>query len=83
MLIDFFLFHFLPCCDILFSPQRLVPQDVSFSSLFLKVNVEMLIWLDNPSMEAGPLKTLLKSFIGQNSLTHRHNDGERFHLLRC
>uniref|UniRef100_A0A3Q2YRT2 Integrator complex subunit 1 n=1 Tax=Hippocampus comes TaxID=109280 RepID=A0A3Q2YRT2_HIPCM len=54
--------------------QRLVPQDVSFSSLFLKVNVEMLIWLDNPSMEAGPLKTLLKSFIGQNSLTHRHND---------
>ncbi|XP_049601742.1 integrator complex subunit 1 isoform X1 [Syngnathus scovelli] len=54
--------------------QRLVPQDLSFASLFLKVNVEMLIWLENPSVEAGPLKTLLKSFIGQNSHTHRHND---------
>ncbi|XP_054616240.1 integrator complex subunit 1 isoform X2 [Dunckerocampus dactyliophorus] len=54
--------------------QRLVLQDVSFSSLFLKVSVEMLIWLDNPSVEVGPLKTLLKSFIGQNSHTHRYND---------
>ncbi|XP_077474311.1 integrator complex subunit 1 isoform X2 [Stigmatopora argus] len=54
--------------------QRLVPLDGSFSSLFVKVNVEMLIWLDNPSVEAGPLKTLLKSFIGQNSHTNRHND---------
>nr|XP_020466080.1 integrator complex subunit 1 isoform X2 [Monopterus albus] len=54
--------------------QRLVSQDISFSSLFLKVIVEMLIWLDNPAVEAGPLKTLLKSFAGQNSHKHRHND---------
>ncbi|KAM7371875.1 hypothetical protein PAMP_009079 [Pampus punctatissimus] len=54
--------------------QRLVSQDIAFSSLFLKVIVEMLIWLDNPTVEAGPLKTLLKSFAGQNSHKHRHND---------
>uniref|UniRef100_A0A3B4V4F3 Integrator complex subunit 1 n=1 Tax=Seriola dumerili TaxID=41447 RepID=A0A3B4V4F3_SERDU len=54
--------------------QRLVSQDVAFSSLFLKVIVEMLIWLDNPTVEAGPLKTLLRSFAGQNSHKHRHND---------
>ncbi|XP_028310866.1 integrator complex subunit 1 [Gouania willdenowi] len=52
--------------------QRLVSQDITFSSLFLKVIVEMLIWLDNPTLEGGPLKTLLKSFAGQNS--HRHSD---------
>uniref|UniRef100_A0A3Q1GUR2 Integrator complex subunit 1 n=1 Tax=Acanthochromis polyacanthus TaxID=80966 RepID=A0A3Q1GUR2_9TELE len=54
--------------------QRLVSQDIAFSSLFLKVIVEMLIWLDNPTVEAGPLKTLLKSFAGQNSHKHRHSD---------
>ncbi|KAK9534706.1 hypothetical protein VZT92_007136 [Zoarces viviparus] len=54
--------------------QRLVSQDMAFSSLFLKVIVEMLTWLDNPTVEAGPLKTLLKSFAGQNSNKHRHND---------
>ncbi|XP_016896225.1 integrator complex subunit 1 isoform X3 [Cynoglossus semilaevis] len=54
--------------------QRLVAKDVAFSSLFLKVVVEMLIWLDNPTVEAGPLKTLLRSFAGQSSHTHRHND---------
>ncbi|XP_029015279.1 integrator complex subunit 1 isoform X2 [Betta splendens] len=54
--------------------QRLVSQDVTFSSLFLKVIVEMLIWLDNPTVEEGPLKTLLKSFAGQNAHKHRHSD---------
>ncbi|XP_076000277.1 integrator complex subunit 1 isoform X3 [Genypterus blacodes] len=54
--------------------QRLVSQDIAFSSLFLKVVVEMLIWLDNPTVEAGPLKTLLKSFAGQNSHKHMHSD---------
>lgn len=54
--------------------QRLVSQDVAFSSLFLKVIVEMLIWLDNPAVEAGPLKSLLKSFAGQNSHKHMHTD---------
>uniref|UniRef100_A0A3B4FN49 Integrator complex subunit 1 n=1 Tax=Pundamilia nyererei TaxID=303518 RepID=A0A3B4FN49_9CICH len=54
--------------------QRLVSQDIAFSSLFLKVIVEMLIWLDNPTVEAGPLKTLLRSFAGQNSHKHRLSD---------
>uniref|UniRef100_A0A3P9IDP2 Integrator complex subunit 1 n=1 Tax=Oryzias latipes TaxID=8090 RepID=A0A3P9IDP2_ORYLA len=54
--------------------QRLVSQDIAFSSLFLKVTVEMLIWLDNPTVEPGPLKSLLKSFVSQSSHTHRLND---------
>lgn len=60
----------------LFFLQRLVSQDINFSSLFLKVIVEMLIWLDNPTVDAGPLKTLLKSFAGQNAYKHRHSDGK-------
>uniref|UniRef100_A0AAV2KDQ3 Integrator complex subunit 1 n=1 Tax=Knipowitschia caucasica TaxID=637954 RepID=A0AAV2KDQ3_KNICA len=54
--------------------QRLVSQDVAFSSLFLKVIVEMLIWMDNPTVEPGPLKSLLKTFAGQNSHKHMHSD---------
>lgn len=42
----------------------------------------MLIWLENPTVEAGPLKTLLKSFAGQNSNKHRHSDGEPLHPFR-
>lgn len=57
--------------------QRLVSQDVAFSSLFIKVIVEMLMWLDSPNVEGGPLKTLLKSFAGQNSHKHMHSDGEQ------
>ena len=51
-------------------------QDGAFSSLFLKVALEMLTWLENPAVEAGPLKSLLKSFAGQYSHKHRLNDGE-------
>ncbi|XP_059894470.1 integrator complex subunit 1 isoform X2 [Gadus macrocephalus] len=54
--------------------QRLVTQDGAFSSLFLKVVVEMLTWLENPAVEAGPLKSLLKSFAGQYSHKHRLSD---------
>lgn len=44
----------------------------------------MLMWLDNPNVEGGPLKSLLKSFAGQNSHKHRHNDGKhlRFDLFK-
>uniref|UniRef100_A0A672ZW68 Integrator complex subunit 1 n=1 Tax=Sphaeramia orbicularis TaxID=375764 RepID=A0A672ZW68_9TELE len=63
-----------PLMRQLYLYQRLVSQDIAFSSLFLKVIVEMLIWLDNPTVEPGPLKTLLKSFAGQNSHKHRHSD---------
>lgn len=52
-------------------------QDIAFSSLFIKVIVEMLMWLDNPNVEGGPLKTLLKSFAGQNSHKHMHSDGKQ------
>lgn len=72
----------------LFFFQRLVAQDIAFSSLFIKVIVEMLIWLDNPTVEGGPLKTLLKSFAGQNSHKHRHSDGKQlssltFQVFKC
>lgn len=73
----FFLFLVLDVCFF----QRLVSQDIAFSSLFIKVIVEMLIWLDNPTVEGGPLKTLLKSFAGLNSHKHRHNDGEQLNSL--
>ncbi|XP_037545218.1 integrator complex subunit 1 [Nematolebias whitei] len=54
--------------------QRLVSQDVAFASLFVKVVVEMLTWLDSPAVDVSPLKTLLKSFAGQSTLKHRHSD---------
>lgn len=57
--------------------QRLVSQDIAFSSLFNKVLGGMLMWLDNPNVEGGPLKTLLKSFAGQNSHKHMHSDGKQ------
>ncbi|MEQ2221850.1 Integrator complex subunit 1 [Ilyodon furcidens] len=54
--------------------QRLVSQDIAFSSLFLKVVDEMSMWLDNPTVEVGPLKSLLKSFAGQSTHIQRHSD---------
>ncbi|XP_062303542.1 integrator complex subunit 1 isoform X1 [Osmerus eperlanus] len=54
--------------------QRLVTQDVTFSSLFFKAIIEMLTWLENPSVEAGPMQTLVKSFAGQFSHKHRLSD---------
>lgn len=55
--------------------QRLVTQDVTFSSLFFKAVIEMLTWLEeNPSVVSGPLLTLLKSFAGQFSHKHRRSD---------
>lgn len=70
------LFNSFRWCFLL-SFQRLVSQDVAFSSLFIKVIVEMLMWLDSPNVEGGPLKTLLKSFAGQNSHKHMQSDGEQ------
>uniref|UniRef100_A0A4W5KXU0 Integrator complex subunit 1 n=1 Tax=Hucho hucho TaxID=62062 RepID=A0A4W5KXU0_9TELE len=54
--------------------QRLVSQDVAFSSLFFKAVMEMMTWLENPAVEAGPLRALLKSFAGQYSQKHRLTD---------
>eukprot|EP00063_Salmo_salar_P067181 XP_014042016.1 PREDICTED: integrator complex subunit 1-like [Salmo salar] len=54
--------------------QRLVSQDVAFSSLFFKAVMEMMTWLENPAVEAGPLRALLKSFAGQYSQKHQLTD---------
>ena len=58
------------------SPQRCVPQDTSFSSLFHKVLLQMLQWLDSPGAEAGPLRAQLKLFATQYSARRRTSDGE-------
>lgn len=51
--------------------QRCAPQDTGFSSLFLKVLVQALQWLDGPSVEAGPLQTQLRLFAAQCSARRR------------
>lgn len=58
------------------SPQRYVPQDTGFSSLFLKVLMQTLQWLDSPSIEGGPLQAQLKLFVTQYSARRRLSDGE-------
>lgn len=58
------------------SPQRCVPQDTGFSSLFLKVLMQTLQWLDGPAGEGGPLQAQLKLFTAQYSARHRISDGE-------
>lgn len=57
-------------------PQRCVPQDSGFSSLFLKVLMQMLQWLDSPGVEPGPLQAQLKLFATQYSAQRRISDGE-------
>ncbi|XP_010846181.1 PREDICTED: integrator complex subunit 1-like, partial [Bison bison bison] len=51
--------------------QRCAPQDTGFSSLFLKVLVQALQWLDGPSVEAGPLQAQLRLFAAQCSAQRR------------
>lgn len=65
-----------PTLSCRLSPQRCVPQDTGFSSLFLKVLVQMLQWLDGPAGEGGPLRAQLKLFAVQYSARHRIGDGE-------
>lgn len=59
------------------SPQRAVPQDTGFSSLFLKVLMQILQWLDSPAVEDGPLQAQLKLFATRYSARRRISDGER------
>ncbi|KAG8433017.1 hypothetical protein GDO86_017329 [Hymenochirus boettgeri] len=68
--------HFISCLLMrqLYQYQRCVPQDTAFSSLFFKVLMQMLQWLENPSVEEGPLKAQLKSFAAQYSSKHRVSD---------
>ncbi|XP_053512969.1 integrator complex subunit 1 isoform X2 [Artibeus jamaicensis] len=68
--------HFLACplLRLLCQYQRCVPQDTGFSSLFLKVLLQMLQWLDSPGAEAGPLRAQLKLFATQYSARRRISD---------
>ncbi|XP_030646165.1 integrator complex subunit 1 [Chanos chanos] len=54
--------------------QRLVSQDVAFSTLFFNAIVQMLSWLESSAVEAGPLQTLLKSLAAQCPHKHRITD---------
>ncbi|XP_053468879.1 integrator complex subunit 1 isoform X2 [Ictalurus furcatus] len=49
-------------------------QDVAFSSLFFKVVMQMLTWLESSALEAGPLSNLLKSLVAQYSHKHHITD---------
>lgn len=60
----------------LLSLQRCVPQDTGFSSLLLKLLMQMLQWLDSPGAEAGPLQAQLKLFATQYSSRCKISDGE-------
>nr|XP_054499416.1 integrator complex subunit 1 isoform X6 [Agelaius phoeniceus] len=65
--------------------QRAVPQDTAFSSLFFKVLMQMLQWLENPAVEDGPLRAQLKAFAVQYSSRHRISDvrGGFLHLTEA
>ncbi|XP_062868566.1 integrator complex subunit 1 [Trichomycterus rosablanca] len=54
--------------------QRLTPQDAAFSSLFFKVLMQMLTWLESSALEPGPIKNLLKSLVAQYSHKHQITD---------
>ncbi|XP_077172247.1 integrator complex subunit 1 [Paroedura picta] len=63
-----------PLMRLLYQYQRLAPQDTAVSSLFFKVLMQVLKWLENPAVDDGPLRTQLKSFAVQSSAKHRIND---------
>uniref|UniRef100_A0A8C2L7E8 Integrator complex subunit 1 n=1 Tax=Cricetulus griseus TaxID=10029 RepID=A0A8C2L7E8_CRIGR len=68
--------HFLSCPLMrqLYQYQRAVPQDTGFSSLFLKVLMQILQWLDSPAVEDGPLQAQLKLFATRYSARRRISD---------
>ncbi|POI35758.1 hypothetical protein CIB84_000490 [Bambusicola thoracicus] len=79
--------HFISCPLMrqLYQYQRCMPQDTAFSSLFFKVLMQMLQWLDNPAVEDGPLRAQLKAFAVQYSSRHRISDvrGGFLHLTEA
>ncbi|XP_072838924.2 integrator complex subunit 1 [Pogona vitticeps] len=74
-----------PLMRLLCQYQRAVPQDSAFSSLFFKVLVQMLQWLENPAVEDGPLRSQLKVFAVQYTSQHRIGDvrGGFLHLAEA
>ncbi|XP_064245982.1 integrator complex subunit 1 isoform X1 [Passer domesticus] len=79
--------HFISCPLMrqLYQYHRSVPQDTAFSSLFFKVLMQMLQWLENPAVEDGPLRAQLKAFAVQYSSRHRITDvrGGFLHLTEA
>ncbi|NXA75610.1 INT1 protein, partial [Thryothorus ludovicianus] len=79
--------HFISCPLMrqLYQYHRAMPQDTAFSSLFFKVLMQMLQWLDNPAVEDGPLRAQLKAFAVQYSSRHRISDvrGGFLHLTEA
>ncbi|XP_074014418.1 integrator complex subunit 1 [Numenius arquata] len=79
--------HFVSCPLMrqLYQYQRCMPQDTAFSSLFFKVLMQMLQWLENPAVEDGPLRAQLKGFAVQYSSRHRISDvrGGFLHLTEA
>ncbi|KAM6244455.1 integrator complex subunit 1 isoform 3-T3 [Spheniscus humboldti] len=79
--------HFISCPLMrqLYQYQRCMPQDTAFSSLFFKVLMQMLQWLENPAVEDGPLRAQLKAFAVQYSSRHRISDvrGGFLHLTEA
>ncbi|XP_056609182.1 integrator complex subunit 1 isoform X1 [Triplophysa dalaica] len=54
--------------------QRMVSQDVGFSTLFFNAVIQTLSWLERSAVETGPLQSLLKSLAAQYSHKHRITD---------
>ncbi|XP_061848569.1 integrator complex subunit 1 isoform X2 [Colius striatus] len=79
--------HFISCPLMrqLYQYQRCVPEDTAFSSLFFKVLMQLLQWLENPAVEDGPLRAQLKGFAVQYSSRHRISDvrGGFLHLTEA
>ncbi|NXD40707.1 INT1 protein, partial [Copsychus sechellarum] len=79
--------HFISCPLMrqLYQYHRSMPQDAAFSSLFFKVLMQMLQWLENPAVEDGPLRAQLKAFAVQYSSRHRISDvrGGFLHLTEA
>ncbi|NXW69038.1 INT1 protein, partial [Hirundo rustica] len=79
--------HFISCPLMrqLYQYHRSMPQDTAFSSLFFKVLMQMLQWLESPAVEDGPLRAQLKAFAVQYSSRHRISDvrGGFLHLTEA
>ncbi|XP_041062638.1 integrator complex subunit 1 [Carcharodon carcharias] len=54
--------------------QRSMPEDSAAVSLFYNVVMQIRTWLENPAVEEGPLRALLKSLATQCLLKHRMGD---------
>uniref|UniRef100_UPI00398F2E8F integrator complex subunit 1 n=1 Tax=Pristiophorus japonicus TaxID=55135 RepID=UPI00398F2E8F len=63
-----------PLMRQLYQYQRSLPTDAAAASLFYNVVMQIRTWLENPAVEEGPLRALLKSLAAECSLKHRMGD---------